>query len=60
MAGEHPVRGIPATEITPQFANIQLGQNVGYETYDYRFKLLAKGLEIPQTTPEAKYEESEE
>lgn len=55
MADEHPVKGVPAADVTPHFAHIQLGQQTGYATYDSRLRLLGKGIEIPQTTPEATY-----
>lgn len=57
MSDEHPVKVIPAEDVTPHFANIRLGQNFGYETYDYRLKLLSKGIEIPQETPPPTYED---
>lgn len=57
MADEHPVKSVPSRDITPTFASVQLGQAGGYETYGHRFKLLGKGIEIPQTTPPALYED---
>lgn len=57
MRDGHPVRDVPSAGITSQFANVQLGKTFGYEKYDFDFKLLGKGVEIPQTTPPALYED---
>jgi hypothetical protein len=55
MADEHPGKHLPASDVTPHFAHIQLGQQTGYATYDNRLRLLGKGIEIPQEIPEATY-----
>lgn len=60
MAEEHPVKAVPSDDVTPHYAHIQLGQQTGYATYDERLRLLGKGIEIPQTTPEPTYEDPTE
>lgn len=57
MGDEHPVKHVPAADVTPHFAHIQLGQQTGYATYESRLRLLGKGIEIPQETPPALYED---
>lgn len=56
MADEHPVKAAPSADVTPHFAHVQLGQQTGYAIYGERLRLLGKGIEIPQQTPEATYE----
>lgn len=60
MADEHPVKAVPSDDVTPHFAHIQLGQQTGYAIYGERLRLLGRGIEVPQTTPEPTYEDPPE
>lgn len=55
MRAGHPVKDVPSPDITSEWSSVQLGKTFGYEKYDFDFKLLGKGIEIPQTTPPADY-----
>lgn len=52
---ENPVHTVPDYDVSPQFANIQLGQQTGYVSYGQRLRLLGQHINLPQPEPEATY-----